>query len=80
MSAPTADSPGETKEDTNKQRQSNLQRIQQRKQSVRGWPPDKKMEKLAIYSSCKVGVIMQMESRAKLFFTSFKNLKGMTIF
>jgi len=48
-----ADSPGETKEDTNKQRQSNLQRIQQRKQSVRGWPPDKKMEKLAIYSSCK---------------------------
>ena len=40
-------------EDPNKQRQSNLQRIQQRKQSVREWPKDKKMEKLAIYSSCK---------------------------
>jgi len=53
MSAPS-DSPQEGgKEDTNKQRQSNLQRIQQRKQSVREWPQDKKMEKLAIYSSCK---------------------------
>ena len=37
------------------QRQSNLQRIQQRKQAVRGWPIDKKLEKLAIYSSCKIG-------------------------
>ena len=54
MSAPsTGDSPGERGEDPNKQRQSNLQRIQQRKQSVREWPKDKKMEKLAIYSSCK---------------------------
>jgi len=53
MSSAPADSPGDSKEDTNKQRQSNLQRIQQRKQSVRGWPSDKKMEKLAIYSSCK---------------------------
>jgi len=53
MSAPS-DSPQEgNKEDSNKQRQSNLQRIQQRKQSVREWPLDKKMEKLAIYSSCK---------------------------
>jgi len=53
MSAPS-DSPQEgSKEDSNKQRQSNLQRIQQRKQSVREWPQDKKMEKLAIYSSCK---------------------------
>eukprot|EP00092_Neocalanus_flemingeri_P021975 GFUD01023832.1.p1 GENE.GFUD01023832.1~~GFUD01023832.1.p1 ORF type:complete len:759 (-),score=221.26 GFUD01023832.1:292-2568(-) len=53
MSA-TSDSPQEGgKEDSNKQRQSNLQRIQQRKQSVREWPQDKKMEKLAIYSSCK---------------------------
>ena len=43
-------SPGEGKEDSNKQRQSNLQRIQQRKQSVREWPVDKKLEKLAIYS------------------------------
>ena len=46
----TADKSGD---DPNKQRQSNLQRIQQRKQSVREWPKDKKMEKLAIYSSCK---------------------------
>jgi len=54
MSAPSqGDSPGERGEDPNKQRQSNLQRIQQRKQSVREWPKDKKMEKLAIYSSCK---------------------------
>ena len=44
------ESPGE---DPNKQRQSNLQRIQQRKQSVRSWPKEKKTEKLAIYSSCK---------------------------
>ena len=43
-------SPGEGKEDSNKQRQSNLQRIQQRKQSVREWPVDRKLEKLAIYS------------------------------
>ena len=47
------DSPGDRGEDPNKQRQSNLQRIQQRKQSVREWPKDKKLEKLAIYSSCK---------------------------
>ena len=47
------DSPGDRGEDLNKQRQSNLQRIQQRKQSVREWPKDKKLEKLAIYSSCK---------------------------
>ena len=46
-------SPGESREDGNKQRQSNLQRIQQRKQAVREWPADKKLEKLAIYSSCK---------------------------
>ena len=47
-------SPGESREDGNKQRQSNLQRIQHRKQAVREWPADKKLEKLAIYSSCKV--------------------------
>ena len=35
------------------QRKSNLQRIQQRKAAVRQWPMDKKVEKLAIYSSCK---------------------------
>ncbi len=40
----------------NQQRKSNLQRIQQRKQAVRGWPQDKKIEKLAIYSSCRSGV------------------------
>ena len=39
--------------EANRQRQSNLQRIQQRKQAVRMWPQDKKLEKLAIYSSCK---------------------------
>lgn len=44
----------ESKEaEANRQRQSNLQRIQQRKQAVRMWPQDKKLEKLAIYSSCK---------------------------
>lgn len=35
------------------QRQSNLQRIQQRKAAVKNWPLDKKLEKLAIYSACK---------------------------
>ena len=50
MSSP----PDTSKEaEANRQRQSNLQRIQQRKQAVRCWPLDKKLEKLAIYSSCK---------------------------
>eukprot|EP00095_Tigriopus_kingsejongensis_P007446 maker-scaffold403_size186359-snap-gene-0.54 protein:Tk07446 transcript:maker-scaffold403_size186359-snap-gene-0.54-mRNA-1 annotation:"histone acetyltransferase kat2a" len=40
-------------EANNQQRKSNLQRIQQRKQAVRQWPLEKKLEKLAIYSSCK---------------------------
>ena len=35
------------------QEQGNVQRFQQRKQAVRGWAVDKKLEKLAIYSSCK---------------------------
>ena len=35
------------------QRQSNLQRIQQRKAAVKSWPLEKKLEKLAIYSACK---------------------------
>ena len=48
-------SPPDSGDAANRQRQSNLQRIQQRKQAVRGWPIDKKLEKLAIYSSCKVG-------------------------
>ena len=45
--------PEEGREESNKQRQSNLQRIQQGKQSVMEWPVDKKLEKLAMYSSCK---------------------------
>ena len=43
----------EKKNEDNKQKQSNLQRIQLRKQSVRAWPAEKKIEKLGIYSSCK---------------------------
>ena len=54
MMSSASQSPGESPgDDPNKQRQSNLQRIQQRKQSVRNWPKEKKLEKLAIYSSCK---------------------------
>ncbi|XP_071519854.1 histone acetyltransferase KAT2A [Panulirus ornatus] len=34
-------------------RVSNVQRIQQKKAQVRAWPRDKKLEKLAIYSSCR---------------------------
>ncbi|XP_026736170.1 histone acetyltransferase KAT2A isoform X1 [Trichoplusia ni] len=34
-------------------RQSNLQRIQQRKQQVYNWPHNKKLLKLAIYSECQ---------------------------
>lgn len=37
-------------------RVSNVQRIQQKKAQVRAWPRDKKLEKLAIYSACKVSV------------------------
>ena len=33
--------------------EGNVQRFQQRKQAVRGWPVEKKLEKLAVYSSCK---------------------------
>ena len=36
-------------------RLNNLQRIAQRKQQVRNFPMSKKLEKLAVYSSCKVG-------------------------
>jgi histone acetyltransferase len=43
----------EKKDDASRQKQSNLQRIQLRKQAVRAWPSDKKIEKLGIYSSCK---------------------------
>ena len=41
------------KEDALRQKQSNLQRIQMRKQAVRAWPREKKVEKLGVYSSCK---------------------------
>lgn len=34
--------------------QSNLQRIQQRKQQVYNWPHSKKLLKLAIYSACQI--------------------------
>jgi len=54
MSSTSEDSPSESKDDTNNQQPlSNLKRIQQRKKLVRGWMTEKKMEKLAIYSSCK---------------------------
>ena len=35
-------------------RLNNLQKIQLRKQQVREWSQPRKMEKLAVYSSCKV--------------------------
>jgi histone acetyltransferase len=35
-------------------RLNNIQKIQLRKQQVREWPHPKKLEKLAVYSSCKV--------------------------
>ncbi len=44
---------GGSGEAANQQRKSNLQRIQQRKQAVRCWPNEKKIEKLSIYSSCR---------------------------
>ncbi|KAH6939019.1 hypothetical protein HPB50_015607 [Hyalomma asiaticum] len=34
-------------------RQNNLQRIAQKKAQVKSWPLNKKLEKLAVYSSCK---------------------------
>ena len=35
-------------------RLNNIQKIQLRKQQAREWPLSKKLEKLAVYSSCKV--------------------------
>ena len=43
-------------EGISKRQEGNLQRFQQRKQAVRGWSLEKKLEKLAIYSSCKEDV------------------------
>ena len=39
---------------TDSSRPNNLQRIAQKKQQVRSFPRPKKLEKLAVYSSCKV--------------------------
>jgi hypothetical protein len=44
-------------------RQSNLQRIQQRKQQVYNWPHNKKLLKLAIYSACQVIAFTVLGSR-----------------
>lgn len=38
-------------------RMNNIQKIQLRKQQVREWPHPRKLEKLAVYSSCKVFVL-----------------------
>ena len=38
-------------------RPNNLQRIAQKKQQVRSYPRNKKLEKLAVYSSCKVSCL-----------------------
>lgn len=39
--------------DSTSQKQSNLLRIQQRKQQVYNWPNHKKLLKLAVYSACQ---------------------------
>ena len=39
---------------TDSARPNNVQRIAQRKHQVRSFPRNKKLEKLAVYSSCKV--------------------------
>jgi len=55
-SAPPAAQPqgsGSTSGGEGGARVSNVQRIQQKKAQVRAWPRDKKLEKLAIYSSCR---------------------------
>ena len=41
-------------------RPSNLQRIAQKKNQVRNYPRTKKLEKLAVYSSCKVSLISSL--------------------
>ena len=53
MSSPPDSTSEATASGAPQQRQSNLQRIQQRKAAVKSWPLDKKLEKLAIYSACK---------------------------
>ena len=39
-------------------RMSNNQRVSQKKQLVKSYPKHKKLEKLAVYSSCKVSDII----------------------
>ncbi|XP_076348623.1 gcn5 acetyltransferase isoform X2 [Tachypleus tridentatus] len=59
-SGPTEPSPGQSQLNSHvkssggeSNRQNNLQRIAQKKAQVKSWPRNKKLEKLAIYSSCK---------------------------
>ncbi|XP_022246330.1 histone acetyltransferase KAT2B-like [Limulus polyphemus] len=59
-SGPTEPSPGQSQLNSQvkssggeSNRQNNLQRIAQKKAQVKSWPRNKKLEKLAIYSSCK---------------------------
>jgi hypothetical protein len=49
-------------------RMNNIQKIQLRKQQVREWPHPKKLEKLAVYSSCKVGSHFQCSIMNMLYF------------
>ena len=51
--APTRNGQG-SQQPSESGRLNNLQRIAQRKQQVRSFPLSKKLEKLAVYSSCKV--------------------------
>jgi hypothetical protein len=44
-------------------RQTNLQRIQERKQQVYNWPHNKKLLKLAIYSACQVIAFPVLDNR-----------------
>lgn len=48
-------------------RQSNLQRIQQRKKQVFNWPHNKKLLKLAIYSACQVCIYSKFHYIHSLF-------------
>jgi len=41
-------------------RPTNIQRIQQKKQQVKALPKVKKLEKLAVYSSCKVSITIYL--------------------
>jgi hypothetical protein len=60
---PGGSSSGSTSAADQSSRQSNLQRIQQRKQQVYNWPHNKKLLKLAIYSACQVIAFMLIGSK-----------------